>query len=1322
MNRFFLFLFIVFAVQNAFAECPLEIRSYRDSASLMNTKAYLVSNYNDLKMLGVGDCSLNGVYIISADIDASASATENCDSLGFCAGFTPFGVDSVNAFTGYLRGAGHVIKNLVINRPNTNGVGLAGYARKGIIDSLVLINGYIRGKDNVGAIVGLNINNWVRHCISATTVVGENNVGGIIGKNFDNVPFTTHGGLLMDNYSLSNVTGLNSNAGGITGWNSGALYDSFVAGYVKSKSNSGALVGFNSDSGTVNNCFWNKEITGLDSSSGEGSSLTTQEMLQKSLFSKGWGNLNPYAEWNIDDGKSYPYLNGVENPPIAFPISASTLPNTEWIIPSGYYYRTGSSAMLVGHITGMARMNVSQDSLYAEYQIGAVINGDTAWGGKAYVAAPFDPTKTIKIPDYATLKLIGKNCHYPLMAIYRLTADIDASISKKENNDAGFLPIGDEVTPFSGMFHGAGHVIKNLLINRSGSKNTGLFGYVDSQVVIDSLGVVGGAVTGNYNVGCLVGINKGTIFSSYATCSANGIYNVGGLVGDNWGIISTSYSTGSVIGGMTFASLVGENKTNAIVSKSYGTGFLTKTIANASLFYGLLGSNTSNVSATDSLYWNSETIGTRSGCPQCHAIGRTTDQMRQAAYLDSLGSFSTTGSWIIREGLSYPGLRGIENAPFAFADTLLSTKKFDLFRLLKNDYDIETLQKNLTLKVKNISAGITDSLTTFTFPDTMQLKDSVWIQYRVGEVRPAYGDTLWGNEARSCVIYSSIYQVATDCGLLKNSDNEYLISSYSDLKWLGTSACPMDSNSIYRITKDIDASTSKTEKYDAYGICNGFIPAGSSKRPFAGKLHGSGHTITNLAINCPNSEDVGLIAWAGTSAVIDSVGLENASVNGASWVGILVGLNNGKVNNSYAKGSAIGKKGVGLLLGRHSGTLTLSYANGITTGDEYTGGLVGYSYSGSINTSYSMGTVAGNTYTGGLVGFAYSKITSCFSTSVVTGNEYVGGLVGESKNISTSYSTGLVKGKTYVGGLVGRNIGDLGDNYSTANVIGSQCVGSLSGYNTGSIVSNYATGLVFGNSSVGAIAGFNGYMVDYNYWDSMTTQKTNAIGTDDFPSSITPGSGLTTAAMKQASSFTYLDDFSTSKVWFINERNTYPGLQSLDNAPFAFIDTIPVTTYTVNLARLLTNDYDIETAQKNLILHVVSVLGASTDSVNTLTFPDTAKTGYTVAINYRVGEIRETKGDTLWGNSITSYIGIGKAKKDLGIKTAPIVTSNKILRAIFGGIYVQNIRGRVDVYNIRGARKTTINISRDGAFYLSLTPGVYIVRNSGESWEINMKK
>jgi hypothetical protein len=56
----------------------------------------------------------------------------------------------------------------------------------------------------------------------------------------------------MDKLFLSSVTVLNclnSNAGGFTGWNSGDLYDSFVAGYVNQNLISGSISRINSDSG-----------------------------------------------------------------------------------------------------------------------------------------------------------------------------------------------------------------------------------------------------------------------------------------------------------------------------------------------------------------------------------------------------------------------------------------------------------------------------------------------------------------------------------------------------------------------------------------------------------------------------------------------------------------------------------------------------------------------------------------------------------------------------------------------------------------------------------------------------------------------------------------------------------------------------------------------------------------------------------------------------------------------------------------------------------------------------------------------------------------
>jgi len=63
-------------------------------------------------------------------------------------------------------------------------------------------------------------------------------------------------------------------------------------------------------------------------------------------------------------------------------------------------------------------------------------------------------------------------------AHYALARDIDAGATRDWNDGAGFLPIGDEVMMFMRSFDGRGHSITGLYIDRVGSKNIGLFGWV----------------------------------------------------------------------------------------------------------------------------------------------------------------------------------------------------------------------------------------------------------------------------------------------------------------------------------------------------------------------------------------------------------------------------------------------------------------------------------------------------------------------------------------------------------------------------------------------------------------------------------------------------------------------------------------------------------------------------------------------------------------------------------------------------------------------------------------------------------------------------
>jgi len=161
-----------------------------------------------------------------------------------------------------------------------------------------------------------------------------------------------------------------------------------------------------------------------------------------------------------------------------------------------------------------------------------------------------------------------------LSGYYALGSNIDATATSSWNSGAGFTPIGNPATAFTGSFNGLGHTISNLTINLPSTNYVGLFGNTGTGSVIQNIGLVGGSVSGSEYVGGLVGYNGGTVTNSYATGSVSGSEYVGGLVGGNDdGTVTNSYATGSVNGasGSTFVGgLVGLNEGS--VSNSYATG------------------------------------------------------------------------------------------------------------------------------------------------------------------------------------------------------------------------------------------------------------------------------------------------------------------------------------------------------------------------------------------------------------------------------------------------------------------------------------------------------------------------------------------------------------------------------------------------------------------------------------------------------------------------------------------------------------------------------------------------------------------------------
>ena len=211
-------------------------------------------------------------------------------------------------------------------------------------------------------------------------------------------------------------------------------------------------------------------------------------------------------------------------------------------------------------------------------------------------------TYWIEIWDWHDLDAIRDD----LEESYLLMTDLDATTpgyqelaGPNADGGKGWRPIPDgqwngtewigEV--FVGNFHGQGHQIRDLRINRPQS-GVGMFSYIGSGGVVESVGIVDADVTGSQFVGILVAFSHGgTVDDCYSSGSVRGNLDVGGLVGWNWdgGTVTHCYSIASVTSARYAGGLVGYN--SDILENSYATG----SVSGGTELGGLLGGNSGTV-------------------------------------------------------------------------------------------------------------------------------------------------------------------------------------------------------------------------------------------------------------------------------------------------------------------------------------------------------------------------------------------------------------------------------------------------------------------------------------------------------------------------------------------------------------------------------------------------------------------------------------------------------------------------------------------------------------------------------------------------------
>ena len=595
---------------------------------------YKIATTADLIELSTTSGDWDKHFIQTANISFDADETQvdwdndgSPDGSG-TSGFAPIGNGTTPAACSYY-GQNHTIKNLFINRPNTDDVGLFGWKKVNPVISLGVVNADITGQNNVGAVAGRYIvpSAIMTNCFSTGTVSGADNVGGLVGKNYSDI-FSAELSNIDKSYSLCDVSGT-SNVGGFVGYNNNSgqyadITDCWSSGDVTRSSGTntsfGAFCGNNSggnidysyatgsvfqsdgatalgtdngfvgtdNSGSYYYNFFDTDVSNQSTGTGATGKTTAQMQTESTFTNAGWDFTDTWAMSSSITFNEYPTLQwtgAYAEVPSGSPYQITSLPNLVWI---------------------------AED--------------DSRWSND-----------------------------------YEQTADINAWTTPSWDDGKGWTPIGNSTLRFTGNYDGGGYTISNLYIDRSSTRFIALFGYTDGST-ISNTGIKNCDITGKDDVGGLVGIsiNASKLSNSYSTGSVSGNNYLGGLVGlYTSSEISNCYSRVDVTCSSTSYTYIGGFcgwNYNSTIEYCYSIGSVYYDGDTAPTGKGFVGDYGGSPSYTANFFdSDASNQSTATG-----ATAKTTDEMNQyATFSDAGWSFCppgthTGGTWTIDESTTSP--------------------------------------------------------------------------------------------------------------------------------------------------------------------------------------------------------------------------------------------------------------------------------------------------------------------------------------------------------------------------------------------------------------------------------------------------------------------------------------------------------------------------------------------------------------------------------------------------------------------------------------------------------------------------------------------
>ncbi|MHC4282070.1 MAG: GLUG motif-containing protein, partial [Planctomycetota bacterium] len=599
---------------------------------------YLILTAEQLNTIARDLVNLDKHFKLMANIDLSVYTGDQFNTIGdyynpFTGGFDGNGHTIFN-FTyittlagdvglfGYISGEDSEIKNLTLLNPEVRtsepigwGTGaIAGDFNHGRMENCHVIGGSVHGNSSVGGLVG-SCNADMFECSSSCSVSGDASVGGLAGGCSSKIVSLCHatgyvsgnyrvGGLFGDNYASSmyecwantNVSGTRQ-IGGLIGENRATVVNCYSKGQATASIEEvGGFIGINY--GQVRNCYSFCNVSGGEDATGGfcGKNSRTIENCYSAGAVTGDGSnvrgflgrgaTSYYCFWDVetsgqpDDGSEF---KGIGKTTEQMQSLQTYLPwscDPVWTIDDGNDY----------------------PRLIWENIPGRFIQKPNYGGGSGTQNDPY------RIYDTEQLSLIAL-IPCDLDKHFKLMADIDM-ITIPPNE---YIPIGNDIQPFQGVFDGNNHTIFNfsLKIDESSKyEGFGLFGEVDSpdshiknlKMQNSTINVVGekawtgalvgrvitgqitnciiqdcnvsysaGAVYAGCPTGGLVGsFNSGSITNCRVNCTVSGFYDSGCLAGYVVGTLSECSARGSVSGRGNVGILVG--RASSIISNCSAIG------------------------------------------------------------------------------------------------------------------------------------------------------------------------------------------------------------------------------------------------------------------------------------------------------------------------------------------------------------------------------------------------------------------------------------------------------------------------------------------------------------------------------------------------------------------------------------------------------------------------------------------------------------------------------------------------------------------------------------------------------------------------------